>query len=182
MSAEVTVANGTERDPAPAEVMALIEAARASLQRVEDPREAARIVKQADAIKYLAQKADASQETQNQAAEVALRARRRMGEILSAVPREPRSGAGRPPKIGVPAEPQFTEPEPEELSPSAPLPAAAAPAGPTQYQRAPLPSAKTLSQEYGVAIGTVTRAFNALVAEGLIRNVAGRGMWVVPRA
>jgi DNA-binding GntR family transcriptional regulator len=46
--------------------------------------------------------------------------------------------------------------------------------------RAPLPSAKTLSQEHGVAVGTVMRAFDALRSEGLIRMVPGRGMWVVP--
>jgi GntR family transcriptional regulator len=47
--------------------------------------------------------------------------------------------------------------------------------------RRPLPSAKTLSQEHGVAIGTVMKAFNLLRAEGLIRTVPGRGMWVVPK-
>ena len=47
--------------------------------------------------------------------------------------------------------------------------------------RAPLPSAKTLAQQHGIAVGTVMRAFNLLRDEGLIRNVPGRGMWVVPR-
>lgn len=47
--------------------------------------------------------------------------------------------------------------------------------------RAPLPSAKTLSQEHGIAVGTVMRAFDVLRAEGLIRMVPGRGMWVVPK-
>ena len=47
--------------------------------------------------------------------------------------------------------------------------------------RTPLPSAKTLAQEHGIAIGTVMRAFDALREEGLIRNVPGRGMWVIPR-
>ena len=47
--------------------------------------------------------------------------------------------------------------------------------------RTPLPSAKTLAQEHGIAVGTVMRAFDLLVGEGLIRNVPGRGMWVVPQ-
>lgn len=47
--------------------------------------------------------------------------------------------------------------------------------------RTPLPSAKTLSQEHGIAVGTVMRAFDVLRAEGLIRMVPGRGMWVVPQ-
>ena len=45
----------------------------------------------------------------------------------------------------------------------------------------PLPSAKTLSQEHGIAIGTAMKAFDLLKAEGLIRTVPGRGMWVVPQ-
>lgn len=45
--------------------------------------------------------------------------------------------------------------------------------------RRPLPSAKTLSQEHGIAIGTARKAFDLLRAEGLIRTVPGRGMWVV---
>jgi N6-adenosine-specific RNA methylase IME4 len=92
----------------PDQVIALIESARADLQRVEDPTEAVQLTKRADSIKYLARKADASAETQNQAAEVALRARRRAGELLAAVPREERKGAGRPSKIAAHAEPQFT--------------------------------------------------------------------------
>lgn len=47
--------------------------------------------------------------------------------------------------------------------------------------RTPLPSAKTLAQEHGIAVGTVMRAFDLLAGEGLIRNVPGRGMWVVPQ-
>ena len=72
----------------PEQVMALIQATKADLQRVEDPREAIQIVKRADSIKYLTTKADASAEVQNQAAEVALRARRKAGELLEAIPRE----------------------------------------------------------------------------------------------
>ncbi len=45
--------------------------------------------------------------------------------------------------------------------------------------RTPLPSAKTLAQEHGIAIGTVTRAVDVLRAEGLVRTVPGRGVWVV---
>jgi DNA-binding GntR family transcriptional regulator len=47
--------------------------------------------------------------------------------------------------------------------------------------RTPLPSAKTLAQEHGIAIGTVTRAVDVLRAEGLVRTVPGRGVWVVDR-
>lgn len=47
--------------------------------------------------------------------------------------------------------------------------------------RTPLPSAKTLSQQYGIAVGTVMRAFDVLRAEGLVRTVAGRGVWVLPQ-
>src|SRR6266567_3092799 len=72
----------------PDQVIALIESARADLQRVEEPVEAIQLTKRADSIRYLARKADASAETQNQAAEVALRARRKAGELLAAVPRE----------------------------------------------------------------------------------------------
>jgi GntR family transcriptional regulator len=46
--------------------------------------------------------------------------------------------------------------------------------------RTPLPSARTLSQEHGIAVGTVIRAFHLLAAEGLITTVTGRGMWVIP--
>ena len=85
--------------------MALIQATRADLQRVEDPREAIHIVKRADSIKYLTTKADASAEVQNQAAEVALRARRKAGELLAAVPRD---AGGRPKENSAHAEPSFT--------------------------------------------------------------------------
>ena len=47
--------------------------------------------------------------------------------------------------------------------------------------RTPLPSAKTLAQEHGIAIGTVTRAVDVLRREGLVRTVPGRGVWVVDR-
>jgi len=64
--------------------MAAIERARTELQRVEDPREAAVFVAQTEAIRYLAEKAYAGHEVQNQAAELALRAKRRAGELLAA--------------------------------------------------------------------------------------------------
>jgi DNA-binding transcriptional regulator YhcF (GntR family) len=47
--------------------------------------------------------------------------------------------------------------------------------------RTPLPSAKTLSQQHGIAVGTVMKAFDVLRAEGLVRTVPGRGVWVVGR-
>jgi len=47
--------------------------------------------------------------------------------------------------------------------------------------RTPLPSARTLSQEHGIAVGTVMRAFDMLREEGLVRTVAGRGVWVLPK-
>jgi hypothetical protein len=68
----------------PIDVMAAIERARTELQRVEDPREAAVFVAQTEAIRYLAEKAYAGHEVQNQAAELALRAKRRAGELLAA--------------------------------------------------------------------------------------------------
>lgn len=76
----MSIALGQEN---PAQVMALIVNARETLQSIEDPREVASFVAQTDAIKYLAEKADASLELQNQAAEVAIRAKRRAGEILT---------------------------------------------------------------------------------------------------
>jgi DNA-binding GntR family transcriptional regulator len=45
--------------------------------------------------------------------------------------------------------------------------------------RTPLPSAKTLSQQHGIAVNTVMKAFDVLRAEGLVRTVPGRGVWVV---
>jgi DNA-binding transcriptional regulator YhcF (GntR family) len=44
-----------------------------------------------------------------------------------------------------------------------------------------VPSAKTLSQQHGIAVGTVMRAFDVLRDEGLIRSVPGRGMFVIKR-
>jgi Bacterial regulatory proteins, gntR family len=47
-------------------------------------------------------------------------------------------------------------------------------------QRRPVPSKKTLVQAYGVAPGTVERALAILKAEGLLKTVMGRGLYVVP--
>jgi len=44
----------------------------------------------------------------------------------------------------------------------------------------PLPSGKTLVETYGVARGTVEKAIRVLQAEGLVRTVPGRGIFVVP--
>lgn len=49
--------------------------------------------------------------------------------------------------------------------------------GPNQ----PLPSIKTLAQEYEVAKGTTEKALGVLREEGLVRTVPGRGIYVVPR-
>lgn len=89
MSADLAVpAYNPDTPPTPTAVIAFLEATTRHLQVVEDLREAIHIVKQADALRYLAQKADASAEVQNQAAEVALRSRRKAGELLAQVPRE----------------------------------------------------------------------------------------------
>jgi DNA-binding transcriptional regulator YhcF (GntR family) len=47
--------------------------------------------------------------------------------------------------------------------------------------RTPLPSAKTLAQEHGISVGSVTRAFDVLREEGLVRTIPGRGVWVIDR-
>jgi GntR family transcriptional regulator len=43
-----------------------------------------------------------------------------------------------------------------------------------------IPSKRTLTQEYGVAAGTVERALDELRAEGYLKTVLGRGLYVVP--
>ena len=45
-----------------------------------------------------------------------------------------------------------------------------------------VPSAKTLSQAHGIAVGTVMRALDLLRNEGLIVAVPGRGFYVMPPA
>jgi len=44
-----------------------------------------------------------------------------------------------------------------------------------------VPSAKTLSQQHGIAVGTVMRALDLLRNEELIVAVPGRGFYVRPR-
>lgn len=48
--------------------------------------------------------------------------------------------------------------------------------------REPLPSISTLVQRYEVAKGTAEKALGVLRAEGLVRTVPGRGVYVVTRA
>ena len=45
----------------------------------------------------------------------------------------------------------------------------------------PLPSQRTLIQEYGLARGTVARAMAILVEEGLVVIVPGKGAYVPPK-
>jgi GntR family transcriptional regulator len=47
--------------------------------------------------------------------------------------------------------------------------------------RRPVPSKRTLMQEYGVAGGTIDKAIGILRNEGLVRTVIGRGIYVVPQ-
>jgi GntR family transcriptional regulator len=46
--------------------------------------------------------------------------------------------------------------------------------------RRPVPSKRSLMQQYGVAGGTVDKAVGILRDEGLVRTVTGRGIYVVP--
>ena len=45
----------------------------------------------------------------------------------------------------------------------------------------PLPSQRTLIEEYGLARGTVARAFKILSDEGLVVVVPGKGIYVKPK-
>ena len=47
--------------------------------------------------------------------------------------------------------------------------------------RQPMPSIKTLTQEYGVAKGTAEKALRVLRTEGLVVTVPGRGIYVTDR-
>ena len=47
--------------------------------------------------------------------------------------------------------------------------------------RRPVPSKRTLMQEYQVAGGTIDKAIAILRGEGLVRTVIGRGIYVTPR-
>jgi DNA-binding GntR family transcriptional regulator len=46
--------------------------------------------------------------------------------------------------------------------------------------RRPIPSKKTLVQQYGVSTGTVERAIQVLRSEGLLKTVMGRGLYITP--
>jgi 16S rRNA G966 N2-methylase RsmD len=81
-------------DERPEQVLAMIEQAKRTLARVEDPVEAAFFAKKADFIQYLARKAQLSLEVQNEAAEVALRAKRLAGELIKAAPKRVNQHAG----------------------------------------------------------------------------------------
>lgn len=48
--------------------------------------------------------------------------------------------------------------------------------------RQPLPSIKSLTQQYGVAKGTAEKALGVLRAEGLAVTVPGRGVYVTERS
>jgi GntR family transcriptional regulator len=43
----------------------------------------------------------------------------------------------------------------------------------------PVPSERTLTQQYGVSDGTVKRAMQVLRDEGLVRTVRGKGIYVI---
>jgi DNA-binding GntR family transcriptional regulator len=44
-----------------------------------------------------------------------------------------------------------------------------------------IPSARSLAETYGVARGTVVKAVDALVTDGYVTGVPGRGMFVIDR-
>jgi len=44
--------------------------------------------------------------------------------------------------------------------------------------RRPVPSKRTLKEQYGIAGGTVDKAMDLLRAEGLVKTVPGRGIYV----
>lgn len=48
--------------------------------------------------------------------------------------------------------------------------------------RRPIPSIRSICQQYGVARATAGKAIKILADEGLIRAVKGRGWFVVPEA
>jgi len=93
----------------PEQVTAALRSIQAQTIAVRDPVEAIHITKRADSIKYLADKADLSAEVQNEAAEVALRARRKAGELIAAIPRESGAGGGRPSETSGQRGQRFTE-------------------------------------------------------------------------
>jgi GntR family transcriptional regulator len=51
----------------------------------------------------------------------------------------------------------------------------------TYPPRTPLPTAREIQQESGLARATIAKAFDRLREEGLVRIVPGRGPFVAPR-
>jgi DNA-binding GntR family transcriptional regulator len=47
--------------------------------------------------------------------------------------------------------------------------------------RQPMPSIKSITQQYGVAKGTAEKSFGVLRDEGLVVTVPGRGIYVIER-
>jgi DNA-binding GntR family transcriptional regulator len=47
--------------------------------------------------------------------------------------------------------------------------------------RQPMPSIKSITQQYGVAKGTAEKALGVLRDEGLVVTVPGRGIYVIDR-
>lgn len=47
--------------------------------------------------------------------------------------------------------------------------------------RRPIPSIRSLQQQYGISDGSVKRAVSILRSEGLVRTVRGKGVYVVER-
>lgn len=47
--------------------------------------------------------------------------------------------------------------------------------------RQPMPSIKSITQQYGVAKGTAEKALGVLRNEGLVVTVPGRGIYVIDR-
>ena len=47
--------------------------------------------------------------------------------------------------------------------------------------RQPMPSIKSITQQYGVAKGTAEKALRVLRDEGLVVTVPGRGIYVIDR-
>jgi DNA-binding GntR family transcriptional regulator len=47
--------------------------------------------------------------------------------------------------------------------------------------RRPVPSIRTLCETYGIARMTAAKSLHVLADEGLIRQVPGRGWFVIPR-
>jgi DNA-binding GntR family transcriptional regulator len=48
--------------------------------------------------------------------------------------------------------------------------------------RRPIPSKRYLTETYGVSAGTVERALDVLKADGMLKTVMGRGLYVTDRS